>query len=141
MSLVAVEPLHGAGLLLLDTATGRLAEAEPGATKRGCVTVLEGRVFALYADEGALYFQWDEDRWPMGIAAPAMHHGQDMAARTSTFAVGDRCITYPAWWAGDATYDPLAGGPDADYDDLAWFADLSRDAPRLAALRARWSAG
>jgi len=140
MSTIVVEPLHGDGMLLLDTASGRTAPAPADARKRGSVTQLEGHTFALYADGGVLYFQWDERRWPFAADAVHVRYGHDLQRKTSTFSVNERHIEYPAWWADDPHHEPLVPELDPDYDDLAWFAALKRDPERLAKLLQRWSA-
>jgi len=137
---IVVEPLHGDGLLLLDTASGRTAPAPANACKQGSVTEVGGHVFALYADGGTLVFQWDDQRWLFASDSVRVRYGHDAARRTTAFSVNERAIEYPAWWADDPQHDLLVPELDPDHDDLAWFATLKRDPARLATLLQRWRA-
>ena len=139
---VIVEPLRGpAGLLALDTAAGTATPVDPAApaVKQGNATRVSGHTFALYADGGMLWFQWDTRRWPFLADDLAVRYAHDLVARTTTFAVGDQSVTYPAWWRDDPLFDPLIPERDEEEDDLGYYAALRREPERLRRLLARWS--
>lgn len=137
---ILLQRVHGpAEALLLDIATGRTTPAgvSPDAPAHGTLTTIEGQTFALYADQQALWLQWNERRWP--LAEASMKYGHDLAAETTTFQVADRSIIYPAWWRGDPTYEPLIPEQDELEDWLA-YAMAVKTHPKLQAdLLQGWS--
>jgi hypothetical protein len=136
---IVVEPLRGPGLLLLDVATGQLRPAPAQARKQGNLAQAEGHTFALYADAGVLYFQWDDHRWPILSPDVRVRYAHDLARKTTTFAVNDRVLEYPAWWRDDPQFEPLHPEADEDFDPLGYYAALKREPERLERLLRRWS--
>lgn len=125
--------------LLLDTASGRSAPAAtpPGARTHGTLASIEGQTFALYADQDALWLQWNERRWP--LAGVTLKYGHDLDAATTTFTADDRSLTYPAWWRGDPAYEPLIPEEDEVQDWLAYVAAVKADPALQARLLESWA--
>lgn len=137
---ILVQRLQGpAEALLLDVDTGRTAPAgvSPDAPAHGTLATIEGQNFALYADQQVLWLQWNERRWP--LAAVPMTYGHDLAAETTTFTADGRSITYPAWWRGDPTYEPLIPEQDEIEDWLAYAMAVKSDAALQATLLQGWA--
>ena len=139
---VIVDPLSGAsGLLALDTATGRATPLAAGtrAVKQGNSTIVDGHTFALYAQDGTLWFQWDARRWPFLAEDLPVRYSHDLAHKTTTFSVADQSITYEAWWSDDPQFEPLIPERDEEMDNLGYYYALKREPQRLQRLLARWS--
>ncbi len=127
--------------LLLDVDTGRSVPsgAAPDAKGHGTLAIVEGQLFALYADGGALWLQWNERRWPFASPALRLGYRHDMAAAETTFSANDRTITYPAWWRDDPTFDPLIPEQDALEDYLGYVVATQGDAQLQQSLLRAWS--
>jgi len=127
--------------VLFDVATGRSAPAAvpPDARMHGTQATVAEQSFALYADNGELWFQWNERRW--ALASPDLHlsYAHDVAAALTTFTAGDRSITYPAWWRGDPAFDLLVPEQDEQEDYLAYVVAVWSDPPLQARLRDAWA--
>ena len=123
----------------LDVGSGRFAPVDPASAPRthGVLAILEGQTFAIYVDAGALWLQWNERRWPM--AEVALSYGHDLDAETTTFTAADRSITYPAWWRGDPTFEPLIPERDEAEDWLAYAMAVKADAALQAGLLRGWA--
>jgi hypothetical protein len=93
---------------------------------------IEGQAFALHADQGALWLQWNERRWP--LAGVRLTYGHDLAAETTTFTADGQAITYPAWWRGDPTFEPLIPEEDEMQDWLAYVMAVKGDEALQATL-------
>ena len=118
----------------LDVGTGRLAPSgmpddTPG---HGTALVVDGQAFALYADDGTLWLQWDATRWPVAEHGLELRYAHDLHAASTTFSVNGRAITYPAWWRGDPAFEPLWPEEDERHD---WFAYVMavKESPSLQA--------
>jgi hypothetical protein len=122
----------------LDIDSGRFTPIDPSAAPRthGTLALIEGQTFAIYVDQGTLWLQWNERRWPM--ADVALTYGHDLDAQTTTFSAADRSITYPAWWRGDPTYEPLVPEEDEVHDWLAYAAAVKSDAKLQAGMLKSW---
>ncbi|MFL6627928.1 MAG: hypothetical protein ACJ8G1_15910 [Vitreoscilla sp.] len=132
---ILLQRVHGpAEALFLDVATGRTAPAgvSSDAPAQGTLAVIEGQIFALYADQQVLWLQWNERRWP--LTEVSMKYRHDLVAETTTFQADDRTITYPAWWRGDPTYEPLIPEQDELEDWLAYAMAVKTDPGLQAAL-------
>ena len=139
---VVVEPLSGtSSLVALDVATGRAVPVDPAvpAIKQGNATSVDGHTFALYAEGGTLWFQWDAQRWPFLADDLPVRYSHDLANKTTTFAVGDQSITYEAWWSDDPLFDPLIPERDEEMDNLGYYYALKSEPERLQRLLTRWS--
>jgi hypothetical protein len=79
-----------------------------------------------------LWLQWNERRWP--LTEVSMKYRHDLVAETTTFQADDRTITYPAWWRGDPTYEPLIPEQDELEDWLAYAMAVKTDPGLQAAL-------
>lgn len=119
---VLVHRVQGQGddALLLDVDTGHATPADrsPDARGDGTFATIAGERFALYAHEGALWLQWRERRWP--LATTDLRYGHDLDAETTTFSVDGHAFTYPAWWRGDPTFEPLVPERDEHEDWLGY---------------------
>ena len=123
----------------LDIDSGRCAPADgsPDVTTHGTMAIIQGQTFALYVDQGTLWLQWNERRWPM--ADVALMYGHDLEAETTTFTADGRSITYPAWWRGDPTYEPLIPEEDEVHDWLAYAAVVKSDRKMQASMLQSWA--
>ncbi len=128
-------------LLSLDTATGQTTPVAPGtrAVKQGNSANVDGHVFALYAENGTLWFQWDARRWLFLADDLPVRYSHDLANKTTTFSVADQSITYEAWWSDDPLFDPLIPERDEEMDNLGYYYALKSEPERLQRLLARWS--
>jgi len=131
---VLVKRVQGPGddALLLDTATGRATPASPspGTRGHGTFATIAGQLFALYADEGAVWLQWGERRWP--LATTALRYEHDLDTETTTFSVDGHAFTYPAWWRGDPTFELLVPERD-EHEDWLGYVMVVQAEPRLQA--------
>ena len=127
--------------LLFDVATGRSAPAgvPPDARAHGTQANVADQSFALYADEGALWLQWNERRWPLASQDLRLGYAHDLAAAVTTFTAGDRSIAYPAWWRGDPAFDPLIPEQDEQEDYLAYVVAVWGDEALQARLLEAWA--
>ena len=127
--------------VLLDIDGGRSAPtgAPPGTCAHGTLATVEGQTFALYADQDALWFQWNERRWPLDAAGLQLRYVHDLAAATTTFTANDRSITYPAWWRDDPAFDPLVPEQDELEDWLAYVVAVQSDPQLQASLLQSWA--
>ena len=66
-------------------------------------------------------------------------YGHDLDAETTTFTADDRTITYPAWWRGDITCEPLVPEPDELEDWLAHAMAVKSDQALQATLLEGWA--
>jgi len=123
-------PGHDA--LLLDADSGRLTpvDSSPDTRAHGTYATIAGQVFALYADAGALWLQWNARRWP--LATTQLQYSHDLDAETTTFSADGHSFTYPAWWRGDPTFEPLVPERDEHEDWLAYVMVVQSE-PRLQA--------
>jgi hypothetical protein len=128
-------------LLALDTTTGQTVPAPDGARaiKQGNSTSVDGHTFALYAEGGTLWFQWDTRRWPFMAKDLPVRYSHDFTNKTTTFSVGDQSITYEAWWSDDPQFEPLIPERDEEMDNLGYYYALKREPERLQRLLSRWS--
>jgi hypothetical protein len=115
----------------LDIATGRLtlATGDAGA-RRGSASTIGDATFALYADAGTLWFQWNDRRWDLADPGLQLTYGHHLAQRTTTFTASDQSITYPAWWIDDPAFEPMIPEQDRQEDYLAYVVFL-KDNPDL----------
>jgi len=122
--------------LLLDVDTGRVAPSglPPETPAHGTVAVIEGQTFALYPEAGTLWLQWNDTRWPLASDDVRLNYVHDLDAATTTFSVNDRSFTYPAWWRGDPTFDPLVPEEDEHHDYLAFVVSAKQDRSLQASL-------
>jgi hypothetical protein len=129
------------GTLLFDVATGRTAPAGDvaGARAQGTQATVAEQSFALYAEQGELWFQWNERRWPLAAPDLQLSYAHDLAAAATTFTAGDRSITYPAWWRGDPAFDPLVPEQDEQEDYLAYVVAVWSDPLLQASLLDAWA--
>ena len=129
------------GTLSFDVATGRTAPAGDvaGARAHGTQATVAEQSFALYADQGELWFQWNERRWPLASADLELTYAHDLAAAVTTFTAGDRSITYPAWWRGDPAFDPLVPEQDEQEDYLAYVVAVWSEPALQASLLDAWA--
>ncbi|MEP6506569.1 MAG: hypothetical protein ABJD97_24755, partial [Betaproteobacteria bacterium] len=130
--------------LLLDIDTGRSRPAGVPASTRGhgTLAIVDGQAFALYADAGVLWFQWNEQRWPFASDDLCLAYGHDLATATTTFGANDRTIAYAAWWRDDPAFDARVPEQDAQQDYLAYVVATQRDPVLQQSLLAAWqSAG
>ncbi len=125
--------------LLLDIDSGRSTPAgvSPDTPAHGTLATVEGQTFALYVDQATLWLQWNERRWPLADAV--LTYGHDLDAETTTFTAGDRTITYPAWWRGDPTYEPLIPEEDEVQDWLAYAVAVKSDPKLQAGMLNSWA--
>lgn len=123
----------------LDLDTGRSVPADvaPEPRTHGTLAVIQGATFALYVDQATMWLQWNERRWP--LATTPLSYGHDLDAETTTFTVDDRAITYPAWWRGDPTYEPLIPEEDEVQDWLAYVLAVKSDEKLQASLLESWA--
>ncbi len=115
--------------LLLDVDTGRVAPSglSPDTPGHGTAAVIEGQTFAVYADGGTLWLQWNDARWPLAAADVRLKYMHDLDAATTTFSVNDRSFTYPAWWRDDPAFEPLLPEEDEHHDYLAYVVAVKQD--------------
>jgi len=123
----------------LDIDTGRCVPADASAAPRtrGTLAVIQGQTFALYAEQAVMWLQWNERRWP--LAEVSLTYGHDLDAQTTTFTADDRSITYPAWWRGDPTYEPLVPEEDEVQDWLAYAVAVQSDEKLQERLLDSWT--
>jgi hypothetical protein len=127
--------------LLLDIDTGRSMPAGVSAVTKGHGTLatVAGQTFALYADTGMLFFQWNERRWPLAAPDLRLGYSHDLQTQETTFSAADKAIAYPAWWRGDATFDPLVPERDAHEDYLAYVVATQADPAVQQSLLRAWN--
>lgn len=109
----------------------------PAPRTHGTLAIIQGQTFALYVDQAALWLQWNERRWPLADVALTYRH--DLDAETTTFTADDRSITYPAWWRGDPTCEPLIPEEDEVQDWLAYAAAVKSDPKLQAGMLESWA--
>ena len=122
-----------------DIDKGLFTPVDPTSVIRthGTLAIVQGNTFALYADAGTLWLQWNERRWPMADVDVMYEH--DLDEQTTTFTVADRSVTYPAWWRGDPTFEPLIPEEDEVHDWLAYAAVVNSDKDMQARMLKSWS--
>ncbi len=137
---VLVEHLRRDEVAWLDTTTGRTTSTvvPAGTRHRGNVTRVAGHTFALYADAGVLYFQWDERRWPFSPDGAPLMYVHDLDKKTTTFSVDGKSVEYPAWWRDDPLFDPLVPERDQEEDDLGYYAALQENIDLQEAMLKAW---
>jgi hypothetical protein len=115
--------------LLLDVDTGRVSASglPPDTPGHGTVAAIEGQVFAVYADAGTLWLQWNDARWPLAAQDLRLNYVHDLDAATTTFSVNERAFTYAAWWRDDPAFDPLLPEEDEHHDYLAYVVAVKQD--------------
>ncbi len=123
----------------LDVDSGRftLIDASPAPRTHGTLATVQGQTFALYVDQAVLWLQWNERRW--SLDSVALTYGHDLDAGTTTFTADDRSITYPAWWRGDPSYEPLIPEEDEVQDWLAYAVSVKSDPKLQAGMLAAWA--
>lgn len=115
--------------VVLDTENGQFSPQLPGeaADSQGNYMSIAGQDFSVFAADNHLYFQWNRKRWNLQDLGPKVKYAHDIPGKTTTFSVDDEHIRYPAWWVGDATFDPSLPERDEDEDFLAYVANLAQN--------------
>jgi hypothetical protein len=123
-----------------DIDSGRIAPSglSPDTRGHGTTASVEGQSFALYAEGGVLWFQWNERRWPLVSGPLRLGYAHDMAAAVTTFTANERAIAYPAWWRDDPAFDPLIPERDEQEDYLAYIVAVQADPQLQASLLKAW---
>jgi hypothetical protein len=104
----------------------------------GNLYTLQGNTFALYAQEGVLYFQWNKRRWDIVSLCPIISYRHDFQRRTTTFSIEDMKIEYPAWWKDDPAFDPCIPERDEEEDYLGYICAVSQSKTLQQALAQGW---
>ena len=111
---------------------------------RGNSDCIAGHNIALYARDGQLHLQIDEQSWLLSDAQLWLKFYHDVAKRTSHFALtspsADFAIDYLAWWADIPDFEPIEPEMDKDEDYLAYVYEVWKTPSIQQALLKRWTA-
>ncbi|MES2742073.1 MAG: hypothetical protein V4754_14130 [Pseudomonadota bacterium] len=137
---IMLSRVDGPGFVLFDRAFGDvLACGDTDCRKtRGNMHSVGGHTFALYADEGQLYFQWGGRRWNMRDPDVKIRYRHDVDAKSSVFSVNDTSLAYPAWWRDDPAFNPNIPECDEDEDYLAYIFSVKNNLELQKTLRRTW---
>ena len=138
---VVLSNMFGAsGVCLLTTNTGEISPCkEIGRRSQGNFHTIGDSIFALYVENGSLFFQWDKRRWELSGLSIQMSYGHNIQNKSSVFIIEEQSIEYPAWWASDPTFDPNIPERDEEEDYLAYVFAVWNQPELQHALTVAWS--
>ncbi len=137
---IMLSRVDGRGFVLYDVESGRgraCGDADARKTQ-GNMHSVGGHTFALYADGGQLYFQWNRRRWNLRDPDLKIKYRHDFEAKSSVFSANDASLAYPAWWRDDPAFNPNIPEYDEDEDYLAYVFSVKNNLELQKALKRTW---
>jgi len=126
-------------IVLLDTAHGTFShQANSTLDVQGNYMLKGVNEFAVFADHGDLYFQWNDRRWALHGIGARISYSHDFHRKVTKFSVDDESIEYQSWWAGDNTFNINIPERDEDEDYLAYVANLAQNEAMQQNLLRSW---